>query len=93
VLTFIGAKMLVAVVGIKIETWISLAFVAVVLLGSVAASLLFTKEDEQNIKVDLPPDFDLPLSEECPPMDDDCEDEVFKPTLDEGKGETVESPK
>jgi tellurite resistance protein TerC len=93
VLTFIGAKMLVAVVGIKIETWISLVFVAVVLLGSVATSLLFAKESEQTIKVDLPPDFDLPLSEECPPMDEECEDEVFKPILEEDSGETVESPK
>ena len=93
VLTFIGAKMLVAAVEIKIETWMSLVLVAVVLLGSVAASLLFGKEAEQTIKVDLPPDFDLPLSEECPPMDDECEDEVFKPILEEDEGETVESPK
>jgi tellurite resistance protein TerC len=93
VLTFIGAKMLVVVVGVKIETWMSLGFVAVVLLSSVVASLLFAKEADQTIKVDLPPDFDLPLSEECPPMDDECEDEVFKPVLEEDKGETVESPK
>src|SRR5216683_1463530 len=40
VLTFIGAKMLAVAVGLHIHTWISLVFVVVVLLGSVAASLL-----------------------------------------------------
>jgi hypothetical protein len=68
-------------------------FVALVLLGSVIASLMFVKKAERGIKLDLPPDFDLPLSEDCPPMDDDCVDEVFKPSLEEDKGETVESPK
>jgi len=92
VLTFIGAKMLVVVVGIKIDTIYSLVFVALVLLGSVIASLVFAKKAGRSIKLDLPPDFDLPLSEECPPMDDECQDEVFKPSLEEDKGETVESP-
>ena len=93
VLTFIGAKMLAAVVDFKIPTEYSLVFVAVVLLGSVIASLLSAKKAERNIKLDLPPDFDLPLSEDCPPMDDECDDEVFKPSLEEEKGETIESPK
>jgi tellurite resistance protein TerC len=93
VLTFIGAKMLVAVVGIKIDTIYSLVFVALVLLGSVIASLVFAKKAERSIKLDLPPDFDLPLSEDCPPMDDECPDEIFKPSLEEDTGETVESPK
>jgi tellurite resistance protein TerC len=93
VLTFIGAKMLVVVVGIKIDTIYSLVFVALVLLGSVIASLVFAKKAGRSIKLDLPPDFDLPLSEDCPPMDDECPDEVFKPSLEEDKGETVESPK
>ena len=93
VLTFIGAKMLAAAVGLKIETMYSLVFVAVVLLGSVIASLLFAKKAGRSIKLDLPPDFDLPLSEECPPMDEGCEDEVFKPILEEDTSETVESPK
>jgi len=93
VLTFIGAKMLAAAVDIKIDTKYSLIVVAIVLLGSVIASLLFVKKADRDIKLDLPPDFDLPLSEDCPPMDDECEDEVFKPSLEEDKGETVESPK
>jgi len=92
VLTFIGAKMLAAVV-VPIDTKYSLAFVAIVLLGSVIASLLFAKKADGSIKLDLPPDFDLPLTEECPPMDEECEDEVFKPILEEDKSETVESPK
>jgi tellurite resistance protein TerC len=93
VLTFIGAKMLAAAVHFKIDTKYSLVFVAMVLLGSVIASLLFAKKADRNIKLDLPPDFDLPLSEDCPPMDDECGDEVFKPSLEEDKVETVESPK
>ncbi|HVQ36887.1 MAG TPA: TerC family protein [Pyrinomonadaceae bacterium] len=67
VLTFIGAKMLVVAVGIHIPIWISLVFVAVVLLGSVAASLIWAKHADLDIEVDLPEDFD-------PPFDDD-EDE------------------
>jgi tellurite resistance protein TerC len=66
VLSFIGAKMLLVAVGLHIPTWISLVFVAVVLLGSVAASLLFTRESETTIHVDLPPDFDFPRCEELP---------------------------
>ena len=66
VLTFIGTKMLLVSTGLHIPIWISLVFVAVVLLGSVAASLLFADEGETTIQVDLPPDFDLPLSEEVP---------------------------
>ena len=66
VLTFIGAKMLLVAVGLHIPIWISLVFVAVVLLGSVAASLLFTRESKTTIHVDLPPDFDFPMSEDLP---------------------------
>ena len=66
VLTFIGLKMLVVALGIHIPIWVSLVFVGVVLLGSVAASLLFAKENDSTIHVDLPPDFDLPLSEDAP---------------------------
>ena len=66
VLTFIGLKMLVVALGVHIPIWISLVFVAVVLLGSVVASLLFAKESDATIHVDLPPDFDLPLMEESP---------------------------
>ncbi len=67
VLTFIGAKMLVAAFEIHIPTWISLVVVACVLLGSVAASLVFSSESDHSKQVDLPPDFDLGLGEECPP--------------------------
>jgi len=65
VLTFIGAKMLAVAVGLHIHTWISLVFVVVVLLGSVAASLLIGEDSENTIHVDLPPDFDLPLTEDA----------------------------
>ena len=60
VLTFIGVKMLVTAIGWHIPIWFSLIFVATVLLGSVAASLLFPPSDgERQINVDLPPDFDV----------------------------------
>jgi hypothetical protein len=61
VLTFIGAKMLVVAAGIHIPIELSLAFVAFVLLSSVAASLLWPKDAEMNIEVDLPEDFDPPF--------------------------------
>src|SRR5882762_2000378 len=67
VLTFIGAKMLLVAVGVHIHIWISLVLVALVLLGSVAASLLITEDSKTTIDVDLPDDFDLPLTED-PPM-------------------------
>lgn len=57
VLTFIGAKMLVEAVNIHIEIWISLVFVFVVLSGSVIASLIWSKDAEPKVKVDLPEDF------------------------------------
>jgi tellurite resistance protein TerC len=66
VLTFIGVKMLLGAVGIHFKTWISLVVVAVVLLSSVVASLLFGKETESHIHVDLPPDFDASMSEFSP---------------------------
>ncbi|HSB27430.1 MAG TPA: TerC family protein [Pyrinomonadaceae bacterium] len=93
VLTFIGAKMLLVAAGIKIDTRISLVVVAAVLLGSVGASLLFARETDQTIKVDLPPDFDLPLSEESPEPEEGSEDEVFKPITGETTDEPVETPK
>src|SRR6185369_2429783 len=64
VLTFIGVKMLIVAAGIHIPIWVSLIFVAVVLLGSVAASLFFATDSDATIHVDLPADFDLPLGEE-----------------------------
>jgi len=63
VLTFIGLKMLAGAVGFQIPTTISLVVVAVVLAGSVVASLLIAPEGEKTITVDLPPDFDLPRDE------------------------------
>ena len=60
VLTFIGLKMLAGAVGLHIPTMISLAVVAVVLVGSVVASLVVSPEGEKTITVDLPPDFDPP---------------------------------
>jgi tellurite resistance protein TerC len=58
VLTFIGVKMLVGAIGFHIPIKISLAFVALVLVGSVVASLVVSPEGEKTITVDLPPDFD-----------------------------------
>jgi len=60
VLTFIGMKMLVGATGYHIPIKISLGFVALVLFGSVIASLLVAPEHDKTITVDLPPDFDLP---------------------------------
>jgi len=81
VLTFIGAKMLVVAAGLHIPIWFSLIFVAVVLLGSVAASLIFAKESDSTVHVDLPPDFDLPLTDPDPEPDEtvvDQESETFE---------------
>jgi hypothetical protein len=64
VLTFIGVKMLVTAVGLHIPIYLSLIFVAVILSGSVIASLLRPKEAEIEIDVDLPPDFDPPFPHE-----------------------------
>jgi tellurite resistance protein TerC len=58
VLTFIGLKMLAGAVGFHIPIKISLGFVALVLVGSVVASLVISQEGERTITVDLPPDFD-----------------------------------
>ncbi|PWT80643.1 MAG: hypothetical protein C5B44_05075 [Acidobacteria bacterium] len=63
VLTFIGIKMLVVAADMHIPIGFSLAFVAIVLLSSVAASLLWPKEAEMDIDVDLPEDFDPPFED------------------------------
>jgi len=55
VLTFIGVKMLLGIVHIKLETEFSLIFVAVVQVGSVLLSLLIPPKPEDKITVDLPP--------------------------------------
>ncbi len=72
VLTFIGAKMLVVAVGIHIPIEFSLVFVAVVLLGSVAASLIWPKDAEMNIDVDFPEGFDPPFEDvDLPPAEEE----------------------
>jgi tellurite resistance protein TerC len=58
VLTFIGIKMLITAVGLHIPIKFSLVFVALVLAGSVVASLLFPSDEDPKIQVDLPPGFD-----------------------------------
>jgi tellurite resistance protein TerC len=63
VLTFIGAKMLVVAAGIHIPIGISLGVVGVVLVSAVAASLLWPKDAEIDIEVDLPEDFDAPFDD------------------------------
>jgi tellurite resistance protein TerC len=79
VLTFIGLKMLVVVFGVHIPIWISLVFVAVVLLSSVAASLLWARDVGLNIDVDLPEDFDARFEVE----------QTAEARLASGHGETV----
>jgi TerC family integral membrane protein len=88
VLTFIGAKMLVTAVGIHIPIKASLAFVGIVLLGSVAASLMWPKECETGIEVDLPEDFDSPFEDEeesVPPE----KAEIAAPEREESKEEPM----
>ena len=80
VLTFIGIKMLLGAVGVIISIKISLSFVAVVLVGSVVASLLVAPAT--TIQVDLPADFDLPLGEELNEADQQSQtDEKPQKTL------------
>jgi tellurite resistance protein TerC len=68
VLTFIGLKMLVVAVGFQIPIWISLVFVAVVLLGSVLLSLIIPAKPDTAMHVDLPPDF---MDEPVPAVEDE----------------------
>lgn len=70
VLTFIGAKMLVEALHIVIPVWISLLVVATVLLSSVVASVLWPKECEMDIDVDLPEGFDAPFDDDSEPPDE-----------------------
>ena len=70
VLTLIGVKMLAepfvigTLVGKNTLIFISLGAVAVILLASAGASVLWPKDAETNIEVDLPPDFDPPFADE-----------------------------
>jgi len=93
VLTFIGVKMLIAAFEVHIATWVSLVVVACVLLGSVAASLMFPRENSPTFQVDLPPDFDLPLGEECPEVLDEAESSPNELSAAEDQKETLESRK
>ena len=69
VLTFIGVKMLIEAFHIVIDVRISLIVVATVLLASVAASLLWPKEAELKIDVELPEDFDSPSGDDDDKID------------------------
>lgn len=71
VLTFIGVKMLIEAFHIVIPVWISLVVVGVVLLSSVGASILWPKDAEMDLAVDMPQDFDSPL--EADPADHSVE--------------------
>ncbi|HEV2837504.1 MAG TPA: hypothetical protein VGW58_19435, partial [Pyrinomonadaceae bacterium] len=71
VLTFIGLKMLVVAIGYHIPIWFSLTFVALVLIGSVVASLIIPAKPDLTMKVHLPPDFNLPPGEELADADTD----------------------
>jgi tellurite resistance protein TerC len=75
VLTFIGLKMLVVAIGYHIPIWFSLMFVALVLIGSVVASLIIPAKPDLTMKVDLPPDYNLPPGEDLAPKDDEVEEE------------------
>jgi len=101
VLTFIGAKMLVVAVGIHIPIWISLVFVATVLLSSVAASLLWPKDAEMDIELDLPEDFhsfdedneDPPEESELPPEQKPEDIEAGNPSSNDSRTPRTESVK
>lgn len=69
VLTFVGLKMLAEgytaqYLDKQTTIIISLSVVAMVLLGSVAASLIWPKEAETGIEVQLPPGFDSPFDDD-----------------------------
>ena len=84
VLTFIGTKMLVVAFGLHVKIWISLVFVATVLLSSVAASLLWPKEVPMEIDVDLPEGFDSPFID-----DESTRESVSELSAGEGAEETA----
>jgi tellurite resistance protein TerC len=71
VLTFVGVKMLTEGfvigrfgVGKEAVILVSLGFVALVLLSSVAASLIWPQKAETKIEVELPPGFGAPLDDD-----------------------------
>ncbi len=78
VLTFIGVKMLLVAVHIKIPILASLIFVALVLIGSVVASLIIKRERGPSIDVELPPGFDKAPAEESDQFAQSPEDSAEK---------------
>jgi tellurite resistance protein TerC len=92
VLTFIGMKMLVIAVGVHIPIWFSLMFVAVVLLSSVVASLIWPKDAEMDIDVDLPEGFDAPFENEefNTPEEQEAEKQAETAKSSEEEPESVE---
>lgn len=69
VLTFIGVKMLIEAVHIVVSVKISLIVVAAVLGAAVVASIIWPKEAELDIEVDLAEDFDGPFEDDDEPVD------------------------
>lgn len=92
VLTFIGTKMLVLALGIKIPITASLIFVAVVLLGSVVASLLWAKEAELDCEVDLPEGFNPPFEDEPPVLPERSETDRLPEAAPDGDYENQSEP-
>ncbi len=64
VLTFIGVKMLIEIIHVKLPPVIALAVVALVLLASVAASLIWPQPEEEQIEVELPEGFNSPYDDD-----------------------------
>ena len=64
VLTYIGAKMLLHAVHVVIPTPVSLGIVVLVLGASVLASVVWPKEAETHIEVQLPPGFGSPFDDD-----------------------------
>ena len=85
VLTFVGVKMLTEsfvtnFIDKQTIIGISLGVVALVLLSSVAASLLWPKESETHVEVELPPGFGSPFD------DDEGRLGAEEPTLNDERG-------
>jgi len=83
VLTFIGVKMLLTAVDVHLPIYISLIFVALILMGSVIASVLWPEDAETEIQVDLPEDFDAPFGDGHPHAETQLERSVLNPTRDD----------
>jgi tellurite resistance protein TerC len=93
VLTFIGSKMLVLAIGIHIPIYASLIFVAVVLLSSVVASLLWPKEAELEFDVDLPEGFNPPFEDEPPVLPEKSESDRLPEAAPDGDYKNQSEPR